>query len=237
MSSHVIVFGGSSGIGEAAARSFATAGSRVTIVGRDTQKLSAALARLSHGVTAKAVDAMDRGAVDALFVELGPFDHLVLSISGGKGGGPFRKLALDDLRSGLEHKLLAQLSVAQASLATIAEAGSITFVSSGSARMAIPSTTGLAAINAALEAAVRTLALELAPIRVNAVSPGIIDTPWWDAAPPSLKTGAFAQAAASLPVRRVGRPEDVAAAITMVATNGFMTGTVIPVDGGAPFAR
>ncbi|HWO22950.1 MAG TPA: SDR family oxidoreductase, partial [Kofleriaceae bacterium] len=114
-----------------------------------------------------------------------------------------------DVRSGLEHKLLAQLSVAQASLATLAAAGSITFVSSASARMAIAGTTGLAAINAGIEAAVRTLALELAPIRVNAVSP----------------------------VRRVGHPEDVAAAIAMVATNGFMTGTVLAVDGGAPLAR
>lgn len=237
MSSHVIVFGGSSGIGEAAARAFAAAGSRVTIVGRDPQKLAAARERLPAGVVAKAVDAMDRAAVDALFAELGAFDHLVLSISGGKGAGPFRKLALDDLRSGLEHKLLAQLSAAQASLATIAETGSITFVSSASARMAIPNTAGLAAINAALEAAVRTLALELAPIRVNAVSPGIIDTPWWDAAPATLREGAFAQAASALPVRRVGRPEDVAAAIAMVATNGFMTGAVIPVDGGAPLVR
>jgi NAD(P)-dependent dehydrogenase (short-subunit alcohol dehydrogenase family) len=237
MSSHVIVFGGGSGIGESVARSFATAGSRVTIVGRDAQKLAATRERLPVGVAEKAVDATDRRAVEALFAELGPFDHLVLSISGGKGGGPFRQLAIDDLRSGIEHKLLAQLSVAQASLATIAEAGSITFVSSASARMAIANTVGLAAINAALEAAVRTLALELAPIRVNAISPGIIDTPWWDAAPTALKDGAFAQAATSLPVRRVGRPEDVAAAIAMVATNGFMTGTVIAVDGGAPLVR
>ena len=237
MSSHVVVFGGSSGIGEAVAHAFATAGDRVTIIGRDPRKLAAARERLPDGVTARPVDATDRRAVEALFAELGPFDHLVLSISGGKGGGPFRQLALDDLRSGIEHKLLAQLSVAQAALVTIAASGSITFVSSASGRMAIANTAGLAAINAGLEAAVRTLALELAPLRVNAVSPGIIDTPWWDAAPAALKTGAFAQAADSLPVRRVGRPEDVAAAIAMVATNGFMTGTVIAVDGGAHLGR
>lgn len=237
MSSHAVVFGGSSGIGEAAARALAAGGARVTIVGRDPQKLAAAAARLPAGVAARSVDAMDRRAVEALFAELGPLDHLVLSISGGKGAGPFRKLSLDDLRSGLEHKLLAQLSVAQASLGTIAAAGSITFVTAGSARAAIANTSGLAAINGALEAAVRTLALELAPIRVNAVSPGIIDTPWWEGAPPALKDGAFAHAAATLPVRRVGRAEDVAAAITMVVANGFVTGTVIAVDGGAPLVR
>lgn len=237
MASHVIVFGGSSGIGEAVARTFAASGARVAIVGRDLQKLDAARGRLPGGVTAKAADAMDRGAVEALFAELGRFDHLVLCLSGGKGGGPFRQLAIEHVRSGLEHKLLAQLSVAQASLATLAEAGSITFVSSASARTAIAGTAGLAAINAGIDAAVRTLALELAPIRVNAVSPGIIDTPWWDAAPSALKEGAFAQAASTLPVRRVGHPDDAAAAIVMVATNGFMTGTVLAVDGGAPLAR
>jgi NAD(P)-dependent dehydrogenase (short-subunit alcohol dehydrogenase family) len=237
MSGHAVVFGGSSGIGEATARAFAAAGARVTIVGRDPQKLAAAATRLPGGVAARAVDAMDRRAVDALFAELGPFDHLVLSISGGKGAGPFRRLALEELRSGIEHKLLAQLSVAQASLGTIAAAGSITFVTSSSARVAVAGTAGLAAINGAVEAAVRTLALELAPIRVNAVSPGIVDTPWWDGAPAALKDGAFAQAAAALPVRRVGQPEDVAAAIAMIATNGFMTGTIVAVDGGAPLVR
>src|SRR5262245_41077503 len=145
MASHAIVFGGSSGIGEAVSRALVAGGSRVAIVGRDPQKLAAATERLGKGVVAKSVDATDRAAVDALFAELGRFDHLVLCLSGGKGGGPFRQLALEDVRSGLEHKLLAQLSVAQASLATIADTGSITFVSSASARMAILNTTGLAA--------------------------------------------------------------------------------------------
>jgi NAD(P)-dependent dehydrogenase (short-subunit alcohol dehydrogenase family) len=230
---HVIVFGGSSGIGEETARRFAEAGARVLIVGRDRARLEAARARLPAGVEAAAADGGDRAAVDALFAARGRFDHLVISLSGGKGAGPFRQLALADLRSGLEAKLLAQLDVAQAALATIAERGSITFVSAASSRAAIPGTAGLAAINGAIEAAVRTLARELAPIRVNAVSPGVIDTPWWERMPAATKDAMFARAAQTLPVQRVGMPADVAAAIVMAANNGFMTGTVIEVDGGA----
>jgi NAD(P)-dependent dehydrogenase (short-subunit alcohol dehydrogenase family) len=231
--SHVIVFGGSSGIGLEAARRFAEQGARVAIVGRDRARLDLAIARLPAGVEAVVADGADRAGIDALFAARGRFDHLVICLSGGKGAGPFRQLALADLRGGLEAKLLAQLNVAQAGLATIAERGSITFVSAASARAAIPGTAGLAAINGAIEAAVRTLARELAPIRVNAVSPGVIDTPWWDRMPAATKDAMFARAAQTLPVGRVGTPADVAAAIVMAANNGFITGTVIEVDGGA----
>jgi NAD(P)-dependent dehydrogenase (short-subunit alcohol dehydrogenase family) len=88
------------------------------------------------------------------------------------------------------------------------------------------------AINGAIEAAVPTLAKELAPTRVNAVSPGVIDTPWWDAMPKDFKDNAFKQTAEWLPVHRVGRPEDVAQAIVFLIHNGFVTGTVVEVDGG-----
>ncbi len=232
MSDQVIIFGGSSGVGEETARQFARAGSAVCIVGRDPARLEAARARLPEGVVAKATDARDRGAVRALFAELGPYHHLVLCVTGRKGGGPFRQLSLDELRTGMEDKLFAQLMVAQAGLETIAEGGSITFVSASSARSALPGTAGLAALNAAIEGVVRPLAVELAPLRVNAVSPGVIDTAWWDGMPAAVKQATFEHVAKSLPVRRIGAAGDVAAAIVMVATNRFMTGTVVEVDGG-----
>ena len=80
----------------------------------------------------------------------------------------------------------------------------------------MPGTAGLAAINGAIDAAVRTLAKELAPTRINAVSPGVIDTPWWDAMPKEAKERVFGEVAERLPVRRVGRPEDVAQAIAFL---------------------
>jgi NAD(P)-dependent dehydrogenase (short-subunit alcohol dehydrogenase family) len=227
----VVIFGGSSGIGEATAKRLSGDGLRVIIAGRDRGRLEAALARLGGGVETVSVDATDREAVVRFFGRIGSFQHLVLSISGGKGAGFFKGLNLDDLRSGMEKKFFAQISTAQCALASL-EGGSITFVSAGSARVAMPGTAGLAAINGAIEAAVPTLAKELAPTRVNAVSPGVIDTPWWNAMPKEAKESRFKQAAESLPVHRVGRPEDVAEAIAFLVHNSFVTGTIVEVDGG-----
>jgi len=231
----VVVIGGGSGVGEATAAAFLKRGAKVLIVGRDRAKLEAAAKRLGGEVAFEAVDAKDGARLRTVFERRGDFEHLVLTLSSGRGAGPFRTLALDDLRSGLEGKLLAQLSAAQVALPFVKE--SITFVGSASASAAMAGTVGLAAVNAAVEAVVRPLAVELAPVRVNAVSPGVIDTPWWDARPPEMKAAAFEHTAKVLPVGRVGKPEDVAAAIVFAATNGFVTGTVIDVTGGALLAR
>jgi len=237
-----VVFGGSSGIGEAVATRLASARHRVVIAGRDGAKLRAASTRIadasgSSSVATAAVDATDRAAVDGFFRSLGPFEHLVLSITGGKGGGPFLQLDLDDLRGGLAAKLLAQLSVVQAAHGTLRAGGSITLVSAISARAVMPGIVGLGAINAALESTVPKLALELAPTRVNAVAPGIIDTPWWSNVPEERRKAVFEQTARTLPVGRIGAADDVARVVEMIIGNGFLTGVVIDVDGGGRFAR
>jgi NAD(P)-dependent dehydrogenase (short-subunit alcohol dehydrogenase family) len=229
----VVIFGGSSGIGEATAIRLSKKGLRVVIVGRHQDRLDAARVRIGSNIEIARVDATEREAVNSFFKDLGGLDHLVLSFSGGKGAGPFKTLSINDLRSGLEGKFLAQVSVAQSAMNHIKNAGSITFVSAGSARVALPGTAGLAAINGAVEAIVPTLAKELAPTRVNAVSPGVIDTPWWNGMPKEAKESAFRQTAERLPVRRVGRPEDVAQTIEMLVENTFITGTIVEVDGGA----
>ncbi|MCB9652444.1 MAG: SDR family oxidoreductase [Deltaproteobacteria bacterium] len=227
----VVVFGGSSGIGEATAAAARDEGARVVITGRNEVRLAVARDRLGP-VEAVPVDATRREAVDAFFSGLGALDHLVVALGSSAGAGEFRTLPLEDLRAGLESKLLAHLQVAQVALPYLRRDGSITFISAISARATLPGTTGLAALNAGLEAAARVLALELAPLRVNAVSPGVIDTPWWDALPPDFKQGYFAQAQATLPVRRVGRPEDVGALIAFLMRDTFLTGSVYEVDGG-----
>jgi len=230
----VVVIGGGSGIGEATAAMFSSRGAEVLIIGRDGAKLEAAAKRIGS-VSCEAADARDGARLKEIFTKRGRFQHLVLCLSGGRGGGPFRTLSLDDLRSGIEGKLLAHLSALQAALPFVTQ--SVTFVSAASARAALPGTAGLAAINGAIEAMVRPLAAELAPLRVNAVSPGIIDTPWWNAVPAQARTAAFENTAKSLPVGRVGKPQDVASAIVWVATNGYVTGTVVDVSGGATLAR
>ncbi|GAA3452000.1 hypothetical protein GCM10018962_38330 [Dactylosporangium matsuzakiense] len=109
-------------------------------------------------------------------------------------------------------------------------------IRSGSAQAALPGTSGLAALNGALEAMVGPLAVELAPVRVNAVSPGVIHTPWWDGVSAADRDALFKSYAAALPAGRIGRAEEVADAIVALATNGYITGTVLPVAGGVQLA-
>ncbi|KAB2358380.1 SDR family oxidoreductase [Actinomadura montaniterrae] len=224
-----LVFGGTSGIGAATAELFAGQGADVVITGRDEERLAKAAA---GGLTARRVDASSPEEVTAFFAEDTRYDHLILALSGGSGAGPFGTLDLADLRDGFEAKFWLHLRIVQAALPRLAEDGSVTFITASSARAALPGTAGLAAINGALEAMVRPLATELAPLRVNAVSPGVIETPWWDGMPAEQRDAMFAQHAAALPVGRVGRPEDVAHAVLLAAANGFVTGQVIECNGG-----
>jgi NAD(P)-dependent dehydrogenase (short-subunit alcohol dehydrogenase family) len=225
---HVVVVGGSSGIGLATARLMGARGAAVTVVGRDQGKLDAALPTLGSAARAEAVDAADRAALDALFGRIGPLDHLVLAASGGAGAGPFTSLAAAELRRGFEAKFWVHWHATQAALPHLGPGGSITFIAAASSRRANPGTSGLAAVNGALERMVPTLARELAPIRVNAVSPGVIDTPWWADKPPAL----FEQARRQAPLARAGQPEEVADAIAFLIGNAFVTGVVLDVDGG-----
>ncbi len=225
----VVVMGGTSGIGLATAEACAADGAEVTVTGRDPGKLQAVAEKVNG---AEAVDATSPDEVRAFFARHGRFDHLVLAVSGASGGGPLRDLKVDDLRAAFEGKFFPHFVAAQAALDTIAEDGSITFITAGSARAALPGTAGLAAVNGALERAVPPLAAELAPIRVNAVSPGVIDTPWWSFLPEEARRSQFEEYASQTPVRRIGRPSDVADAVRYLLGATFVTGSVIPCDGG-----
>lgn len=228
----IVVIGGSSGIGLAAVKRLASEGAEVIAVARNLQRLEAAIADVQGDVRGVALDGRDRSALNDFFADIGAFDHLVLTLSGGEGAGEFSSLDLSALRRGFEAKFWPQLEAAQASLAALRAGGSITFVTAISASIANPGTSGLGAINGALESMIGTLARELGPTRVNAVSPGVIDTAWWDGAPETFKTEIFRQQSEALPVHRVGQPEEVAQAIAFLAGNGFTTGVVLPCDGG-----
>ncbi|MES2939358.1 MAG: SDR family oxidoreductase [Pseudomonadota bacterium] len=228
----VVVIGASSGVGLETAKRAAAAGARVIAASRNADTLQAALRGLPGKLEAHAVDAGEAADLARFFRAVGAFDHLVLTLSGGEGAGPFESLDLQALRRGFEAKFWPQLAAAQCSLPFLRADGSITFVTAISARIARPGTTGLAAINGALEAMVGGLARELAPRRVNAVSPGVIDTPWWDRLPADAKAAMFAEQRDTLPVGRVGRPDDVAHAIQFLMGNAFTTGTVLACDGG-----
>lgn len=232
---HAVIMGGTSGIGLATAQRLHASGMRVTVTGRDATRADAAKRAIDQNgdrVDAVALDASDAQAVAAFFAKLGPLDHLVLALGGGKGFGMFRELALDDVLGGFTSKAMPHLVSAQAALGTIRKGGSITFITAVSAQMASPGTAGLAAINGALSCAVPALAVELRPLRVNAVSPGVIDTPWWDALPADQRSAALASYAEKAPVGRVGAPDDIAKAVEFLTGNTFMTGQTLVCDGG-----
>jgi NAD(P)-dependent dehydrogenase (short-subunit alcohol dehydrogenase family) len=232
----VVIVGGSSGIGLGAAELLGRVGAAVVIAGRDADRLRRAAAALGGTAATEQVEAGSAASCAAMFARIGAFDHLILTMTGRLGGGDFASLDLAELRRAFDEKYWAHLTAAQASLATLSRQGSLTFVTGISARKVNPGGSGFAAINGALEIMTPTLARELAPLRVNAVSPGLIATPWYDHLPDDERRAAYDSAARQLPAGRIGRPEDVAQALLYVLANGFVTGSVIECDGGARIA-
>lgn len=228
----LVVLGGSAGIGLAVARRLAAAGADVTLGGRDRQRLDDACRLIGDTATGIVVDAEDPRSLRAFFGEAGPIDDLVITVTRRGGAGPAADLADADLAGAFAGKPIAHLRAIALALPTLGEHGSITLVTAGSAQSALPGTVGLAAVNGALEAAVAPLAVELAPRRVNAVSPGVIETEWWSELPDHDRDEMFATFAQRAPVGRNGTADDVAGAISALIGNGFITGVVLPCDGG-----
>jgi NAD(P)-dependent dehydrogenase (short-subunit alcohol dehydrogenase family) len=227
-----LVAGGTSGIGLATARRLREQGYDVHVTGRGKERLDD-VAASDPQLTGHQADGGDAAAMAALAESLGTVDVLVVSLSGAEGMGPVASLDLEMLRRAFDAKFWAHLTTIQAVLPHLAEDGSITLLSAITARAAMAGTAGIAAVNAAVEALVKPLAVELAPRRVNAVSPGVVDTAWWSGFPEEMREGFFAQTAATVPVRRVATADDVAEVVALAATNRNLSGTVLEADGGA----
>ena len=228
----ILIAGGSSGVGLATAELLVKCGAEVVLNGRDRVKLERVKEQLGAKASICVFDAANPEERTGGLATIGAIDHLVVALSGGKGAGAFTEVTQPDLRSGFEAKFWVHFALAQESLTYLSPSGSITFVSAISARAANPGTAGLAAINSAIEGMVKPLAVELRPRRVNAVSPGVVDTPWWNWMTGDQKQAAFAKFAASTPVGRVGKPGDIAQSIVFLIGNSFMTGCVLECDGG-----
>jgi NAD(P)-dependent dehydrogenase (short-subunit alcohol dehydrogenase family) len=224
----VVIVGGSSGIGLATAEMAKAQGAEVVIASRNADKVKAAAAKVgAKGIPADVTN--DQSVVD-LFRACGAVDHVVVSAAQLRTG-PFRTVAMDDVRATLEAKLWGAWRCARA--AEIKPGGSLTLVSGFLSIRPRPNSAIVSAANGALESLTRALALELAPIRVNCVSPGIIDTPIRAAMPEAARKDMLDKTAAGLPVRRVGLGEDIAQQIVGFMTNGFMSGSIVYLDGGA----
>lgn len=233
----VVVFGGGSGVGLATAKLLGSLGAELVIMDRSKEKLDAAAKDFPGRVTMRVVDGKDAAAVNAFFAELGAFDHLVIPAGATDRGGSFTsELTLEKFRATLDGKFWVQVAAAQAGARHIEPGGSITFFSGGASRRAMKGMVNIAAVNGALDAIVPTLALELAPTRVNAISPGTLRTTYWTGVPEAQLEQIMDHMAKSLPVGRVGTAEDIANAVLFLVTTGYVTGTVLAVDGGLPHA-
>ena len=209
------------------------AGARVTVVARSADKVNAAVASLGGSATGQALDTTDDAATEAFFAAHPEWDHIVVSVAAGRSAGIF-DLSLPDAYGNMNAKFWTAYKVAR--LAKITPDGSLTIVSGFLSHRPGKEAVLQGCINAALESLGRGLALALAPVRVNSVAPGVIDTPIWHRMPEDARKARFEQIAAALPVKRVGQPEDVADAILMLMRNPFTTGSTIFVDGGGMIA-
>ncbi|GAB2929031.1 SDR family oxidoreductase [Rhodococcus aerolatus] len=226
----IVVVGGTSGMGRAVAEAAVADGAEVVVVGRDAARAGAVAAEL--GATGVACDLTDPASIDALAEQVGPLDHLVLSAA-TLSYGPFLEMDVDEARAVLDGKFWGYYLAVRALAPQLSEQGSITLFSGVAAVRPDSGTTIVTAVNAAIEGLARSLAIELAPRRVNAVSPGVVQTPSWAHLSESERQDTFDQLADSLPVGRVGQPADVAHAVLELASNGYTTGEVRTVDGGA----
>jgi len=228
---NVVVVGGSSGIGLATAALAKSEGASVIIASRSAERLRTAADQIgARGIEA---DVTNDASIEALFKTCGTVDHVVVTAAQLRAGA-FKTQSMEDARVTMESKFWGAWRVARC--AEIAPGGSLTLVSGFLSVRPRPATAIVGAANGALEALTRSLALELAPVRVNAVSPGVIDTPIRAAMPEAARRKMLEQTAAALPVRRVGSGEDIARQILAFMTIGFATGSIVYLDGGATIA-
>ncbi len=221
---NVVILGGSSGIGFAIAEFAVKQGAAVFAVSRSGHAPASA-----SGVKA---NVSDRATLSAAFDEIGRIDHLVHTVGLRAGSTPV--VALDEAlpAAAFEAKLFSALHAVRLALPVLHPNASITFTSGQVSRKYGSGSALKGALNAAVDTAGRHLAKELAPRRVNVVSPGVVDTNLWGEPGSDARNATIARVSASLPVGRVGRPEELAQAYIFLMINGFITGAVLDVDGG-----
>jgi len=228
----IVVIGGSSGIGLAVARGALAAGARVTIAGRDVDRLNAAR-QAAPGLEIAPLDITDEGQLADCFGRAGPLDHLVVTAGALIGSSALVDLDAAAARNAIDTKLIGSLLAAKHAARVMRPGGSIGFTSGVLARKPTSHAVVKTAINAALEASVKQLAKELAPIRVYAVSPGPVDTPSWRMLDESARRAMFDKLATSLPVGFVATDDDTAQAYLFAMQARALTGAVLDLDSGA----
>ncbi|GAA4161740.1 SDR family oxidoreductase [Gryllotalpicola daejeonensis] len=231
-SSRIVIIGGTSGLGLAIARRAADSGAAVTIASRRPDSIERALAQLPAGVVGRAVDASSSSAVAAFFDEVGEFDHLAYTAAENLTGLPLAEYTVDRAQEFFGLRLFHALNAVRLAVPHLSTKGSITLMSGTAAFKGGSGWTLGTAVSGAMVSAARSLAVELAPLRVNVVAPGVVRSPLWAQLSDADREGMYAGLAASLPLGRVGEPDDVAKAFLALMDQDYVTGAVSVVDGG-----
>jgi NAD(P)-dependent dehydrogenase (short-subunit alcohol dehydrogenase family) len=229
----VLVVGRPGGIARAITLAARAAGATVVVAGRDGSALASAYD--DHAITAETVDLTDEASVTALAGRLGSVDHIV-STASARARGRIDDLAPEVVVRSFATKVMGPILLAKHFAPRMPRDGSFVFFSGATALKPSIGMLAVAATNGAVDVVTRSLAVELAPIRVNAISPGTIDTGAYDALGDEKKAALFAERAERNPARRIGTAEDVADAVVFALTNTFMTGVSLGIDGGEPLA-
>lgn len=232
----VVLLGGTSGIGLATAQAALAAGATVVVVSSRSQRVASALAVLGERAEGHAVDLNDEAAVRGLFEQLDVFDHLVYSAGDPLQIGPLGSTGIDAVRKAFDVRLFGAITAVKHAAPHLRPGGSVVLTGGVASLRPQRGWTAGATICGAMEAFTRALAVELAPIRVNLVSPGFVRTPLWASIPEAEREAMYATIGAALPVGRVGEAEDIAQTYLYLMTNRYSTGQTVVVDGGGVLA-
>ena len=222
-----IVFGGTSGIGLSATQMLSDKGAHVIALSRNPDKLK----NVPKNVTTKKMNVLDRDALEKFFQEVGEYDILVNSATGGaRAVGPFLSMDLDGYRASFD-KLWGYTNVVRYGTKFLKDNGNIVLVSGSPARKCRPGQIAISSVGGAVEAFARGIAPEIAPKRINIVSPGIIDTPM-SPLQGKEREDYYKNTTNNNLIPRAGTPNEVATGIIFAIENEFITGTTIDIDGG-----
>ena len=227
----ILVVGRGTGIARAITLLARSEGAHVIVAGRDKNKLAGAYP--GPGITVEVIDITDDTAIAALAERVGPVDHVV-STASARARGKLAQLERNSLQLSFDTKVIGPLMLAKYFAPQMNQGGSFVLFSGFPAFKINIGYLGVAITDGAVDVLTRSLAVELAPIRVNTISPGVIDTGAWDSLGEAGKREEFAHISRSNPARRIGTAEDVANAVLFAMTNTFLTGVTLKVDGGQP---
>ena len=227
----VVVVGRSGGIARAVTLLARSEGARVVVAGRDSATLAADYK--DDGIAAETVDVTDDASIRGLADRVGSVDHVVSTVS-ARARGELAELDRAKLQLSFDTKVIGPAMLAKYFAPKMNDGGSIVLFSGVNAFKVNVGYLGVAITNGAVDFLTRSLAVELAPIRVNAISPGVIDTGAWDSLGDDGKRDYFAHVSDTNPARRIGTVDDVADAVLFALTNTFLTGVTLKVDGGEP---